>query len=135
MSKLPKTYSWLPALGMLVALSFAGTALADGELFAGPLDGEGTRVKCRIANLADADRTVRVELIGPGIHYDSGAIVLTAQSTFQSPVDPGCTDECQPVYCKFSVEGNVHAYRATACISVGSTYPESEMTAACVAAY
>jgi hypothetical protein len=103
---------------LLAIFAFNGPVYADAELYTPPITdphSAGELITCSIVNVSDKSRTVTIEVRDGG----SGAASSTTNYIppgggmfldFPGPCTNGCT-----IYCKFSVQGNKHEYRASIC--------------------
>jgi hypothetical protein len=102
---------------LLAIFAVTGPVYADAELYTPPIadpPNGGLDASCSIVNVSDKARTVTIEA------REGAAIGGTTTSTMQSGAGMSlhfplpCTNGCN-IYCKFSVQGNKHEYRASIC--------------------
>lgn len=96
-----------------------GPVYADAELYTPPISNPpngGLDSTCSIVNVSDKLRTVKIEVL------DGSGTTPASTTTNDIPSGAGmfldfpqpCTNGCV-IYCKFSVQGNKHEYRASIC--------------------
>lgn len=102
---------------LVAILAFNGSVSADAELYTSPIANPpngGLDASCSIVNVSDKTRTVTIEVReGAAIGGTTTAELPSGAGMFLDfPLS--CTDGCN-IYCKFSVQGNKHEYRASIC--------------------
>ena len=101
---------------LLAIFAFNGPVYADAELYTPPMTDPSLYVgHCNIVNVSDKTRTVTIE-VRDGAGTGAGPTITSPMppGSAMSIVIPNCTDGCY-IYCKFSVQGNKHEYRAAIC--------------------
>lgn len=104
-------------LCLMALLAFNTSVYADAELYTPPIadpPNGGLDSSCSIVNVSDKARTVMIEVReGAAVGRTTTAELPSGAGlslTFPLP----CTDGCN-IYCKFTVQGNKHEYRASIC--------------------
>jgi hypothetical protein len=104
-------------LFMLAVAATSSSAYADAVLYTPPISNPSHRAqgaRCAIVNVSNDTRTITIEAViagggGPG----AITVQVLAGDSISVPF-PVCTSGCD-IYCKFSVRGDRHAYRASLC--------------------
>ena len=120
-----------PIAAATLVLALSATARA-ATLYSPPLTaGDGNVLRCQVANLGTAPRTVTIESYGfctsscpgapgDGLLLDSlPAMTLAPLSTAVLDSFDTSTPSRTPHVCKFTVQGGKARYRATACTVIG----------------
>jgi hypothetical protein len=97
---------------------FSGSAYAAAELFTPAfLTDDASQLQCIIANISDKGHTVTIQVRNEGVPVDELATVLVPGQVadLRGPGEP-CADGCG-FYCKFTVEGSKHDFRASVCFA------------------
>ena len=102
---------------LLAIFAFNGLVYA-AELYTPPLVDTTSSflgMKCNIVNVSDKSRTVTIEVRegGSGAAHSTTNYIPPGGGMFLN-FPAACTNGCT-IYCKFSVQGNKHEYRASIC--------------------
>jgi hypothetical protein len=103
---------------LLAIFAFNGPVYADAELYTPPITdppNAGLDSTCSIVNVSDKSRTVTIEVReGGGGAANSTTNYIPPGGGMFLDFPASCTNGCT-IYCKFSVQGNKHEYRASIC--------------------